>query len=201
MSIKAVTFDIDGVLLSGEWFSKKYSRDFAVDEKKFKAFFEGPFKKCKMGKADLKKEISKYLPKWNWTGGEDLFLESWFEYENKFDFELLEYIKKLRKKGFKCFIITGQEKYRLDYLKKRFGLESVFDEIFCSCELKAKKPSVKMFELIFKKLKKNFKLNKNEILFWDDNTKVIKMAEIFGFLAEKYINFLDFKKKIKKYNI
>lgn len=59
--IKAVLFDIDGVILEKNPFSKRLSQKFNVPMEKISPFFQQEFKLCSVGRADLKEEVKKYL--------------------------------------------------------------------------------------------------------------------------------------------
>jgi FMN phosphatase YigB (HAD superfamily) len=42
-------------------------------------------------------------------------------------------------------------------------------------------------------------MDKSEILFWDDLTENVEQAREFGYQAERYTDFKNFKEKMKQY--
>ena len=195
--IKVLIFDVDGVLINGDIFSKRFSKEYGISLDKINPFFNGPFKDCLIGKADLKEVIVPYLEKWGWEDGVDNFLDYWFSTEYSIDQELLKYIENCRKNGVKCVMATNQEKYRADYLFNKIGFANSFDKMYVSAHLGHKKTNVEFFN----KLLKDFEdVKKEEILFWDDDIENVKTARQSGINAELYTTFPDFKLKMKDYN-
>lgn len=195
--IKVLIFDADGVLINGDIFSKRFSKEYNIDISKINPFFDGPFKDCLVGKADLKEVIVPYLGEWGWKEGVDNFLEYWFSTEHSIDQELIDYIQEHRKNGIKCVMATNQEKYRADYLFNKIGFVNSFDKMYVSAHLGHKKINKEFFEKLVGDLDY---IKKDEILFWDDDIENIDIAKEFGINAELYITFEDFKQKMKDYS-
>lgn len=195
--IKVLIFDADGVLINGDIFSKRFSKEYNIDISKINPFFDGPFKDCLVGKADLKEVLAPYLEKWGWKDGVDNFLEYWFSTEHSIDQELINYIQEHRKNGIKCVIATNQEKYRADYLFNKIGFVNSFDKMYVSAHLGHKKTNKEFFEKLVNDLNS---IRKDEILFWDDDMENINTAKEFGINAELYTTFEDFKKKMDDYS-
>jgi putative hydrolase of the HAD superfamily len=191
--IKALLFDVDGVLVNGERFSVHLERNYGIDQNKTIAFFKGEFKECILGKKDLKKILPKYLKSWGWKKSVEDFLNYWFKSEHSINEELMDYIKKLKHKGFQCYIATNQEKYRIEYLLDKMGFADNFDKIYASSHLGFKKPDLKFFEKLFTDLKN---IEKDEILFWDNSIINVEAAQEFGIKAELYTDFADFENKM-----
>ena len=196
--IKVLIFDADGVLINGDIFSKRFSKEYNIDISKINPFFDGPFKDCLIGKADLKEAIIPYLEEWGWKDGVDNFLEYWFSTEHSIDHELIDYIQEYRKNGIKCVMATNQEKYRAEYLFNKIGFVNSFDKMYVSAHLGHKKTNKEFFEKLVNDLDG---IKKDEILFWDDDIENINTAKEFGINAELYTTFEDFKQKIKNYII
>ena len=196
MNIKVVLFDADGVMINGEMFSEHLERDFGVSKDIIAPFFKGPFRDCIIGNADLKEIILPYLKEWNWEGTVDEFLTYWFKSEHNIDMNLVKYISKLRDKGIKCYLVTNQEKYRVEYMLKEMDFQNVFDKIYASAHLGHRKPAQEFYEKMYADLGN---VQKDEILFWDDNEENIEQARIFGINAELYKNFEKFEGKMNEY--
>ena len=75
----------------------------------------------------------------------------------------------------------------------------VFDKIFSSAFIGYKKPAVIFFEKVYKEIQHSQKIQKDRILFWDDEQKNVDAARQFGFHAELYKNIAHFEKKIAEY--
>lgn len=196
--IKAIVFDWDKMVYHEPIrFSEYYSKRYKVPMNKQLEFFDGEFKDCLVGKLDMKEILSKkYLPKWGWTKGINEFLAMWFEY-GKIDREIMEIIKRLKKQKIICILATRNEKYRTDYIKKKYQLESLFDYIFSSCDIGFKKPDLRFY----KEILKNTKLKPEEIVIFDDRTEHIENPRNMGFISLLYKNKSQFKKDLAKIGI
>lgn len=191
--IKIVLFDIDGVIINGPNFSETLEKDYGLTVEKTWPFFSNEFADCTIGKKDLKQEISRYLPSWGWKKSTQDFIDYWFESDRELNHDLILFIQKLRKKGVKCIAATNQEKHRTEYLINKLGFTNIFDDILVSAHLGTKKPDITFFNKVWVKLNQP---KKNEVLFWDDREINIRVAKEFGYRAELYSTFSDFKKKM-----
>jgi len=52
--IKVVLFDVDGVLANSGPFSRCLERDYGITQQTMRPFFQGRFRECLVGNADLK---------------------------------------------------------------------------------------------------------------------------------------------------
>ena len=194
--IKAILFDADGVLINSERFSVHLARDYGIPAETTLPFFQGVFKECIVGNADLKEVIEPYLKEWGWQKSVDEFLDYWFKVEHKIDEELVNYIQGLRDQGIKCYLATNQEKYRVQYMFDQMGFEKCFDKVYASAHLGHRKPSVEFYSKVVEDLQT---VQKDEILFWDDTPENVDAAKRFGIQAEFYTSFADFKNKMRSY--
>lgn len=193
--IKAVLFDIDGVVLEKNPFSKRLSREFNVPIEKISPFFQREFKLCSAGKADLKEEIKKYLADWNWQRSVDELLTFWFNGEKTINEKIIETVKAMREKGIKCYLVSDQEKYRAEFLLNKIGLGKFFDGYFISCLTGFSKSEAEFFQNVIEKLNP---ITSQEIMFWDDDEKNLEPAKKVGIDAKFYQNFDEFEKEINK---
>jgi putative hydrolase of the HAD superfamily len=187
--IKTIIFDLDGMIHHSDgYFSINVAKQYGIGEEVISVFFKNEFKQCLIGKADLKEELKPYLEKWNFPGTVDEFMIGWFKF-GEFDKEILEYVKELQDRGFKCILLTNNEKYRMQAYENEL---SVFDKVLASCDVGFRKPSIEMFDKAFKEAN----CKKEEILFCDDKQKFVDIAKEYGFQTHLYENLEKFKKSI-----
>lgn len=195
--IKAILFDADGVLITGDKFINHAQRELNISPEMTAAFFKGKFKECLVGKADLKVEIAPYLQKWGWTKSPDEFLTLWFDVEHHTNKPLLRAIENLRKTKILCYVATNQEKYRSVYIKDYMKIQPLFDGFFASNEIGFCKPDKDFFTFIIDRIN----IKPEEILFWDDTPAHVEGAKEIGINAELYSDFENFKMKLKDYKL
>ncbi len=194
--IQSVIFDADGMIIDRTLrFSERFSREFDVPIGKMSGFFEGPFKKCRVGKADLRVELQPYLTLWKWKGTVDELLVYWLEGEGKPNKLFLTELETLRRNGVSCYLATDNEKYRSEHLKYTLGLEKLFDGVFSSADFGTVKSEVAFWEQVFVIVGDH--MRKDEVLVWDDDEQNIITAKTFGFNAELYTDFASYKNKMK----
>ena len=190
--IKCIVFDFDGmVYLTKEKFSERIARDFDIPPEEIKKFFQNEFANCQLGTADLKEELQKRLETWKWQGTVDELLEYWFS-DGDIDEEVLAFVAELRSRGLKCLICTNNEKYRLDYLRKKYNLDEKFNGIVASYEVNARKPD----ERIYQQVMDISGLNPEESMICDDKEENLKILRDRGFASFQYRDFESFKNKI-----
>lgn len=201
--IKAVIFDSDGMITYDPIFSKTYSEKYGISIDLINPFFEGPFKDCLVGKADLHMELENgWLEKWGWKGSIQEFLDYWFSVGGSPNTRILSTITKLRENGITCVLATNQEKYRAEYMISTFNYQQIFDTVFVSASVGYKKPYTDFFGAIFEHLQRiQPSLGKDEVLFWDDDIKNVQGAQNYGFLSEQYTEVDDYIEKMQSYNL
>jgi len=198
--IKAVIFDSDGMLTHGNRFSDTYVKDHDISMSEMDPFFNGPFKDCLIGKADLREELKKgWLEKWKWQGSVDNLLKYWFGTGNNLDKEVFETIKQITVPK---VLATNQEKYRTEYLNNEFGYDQVFNKIFSSAFVGAKKPNSEFFERIYVYFKElGPSIEKNEVLFWDDDVENVEGAGNYGFTSIQYWDYESYRSKMVEFEL
>lgn len=195
--IKAILIDGDGVIINKPMqFSQHLAKDFKVPLEGILPFFRNEFQLCLVGKADLKEAIKPYLDKWNWTKSVDDLLEYWFKNENYIDERITNWITECRSRGIQCYMHSNQEKYRTDYMINVMGLNKFVDGIFSSAYLGVKKPEQRFWQKVFDKIQP---VSKDEVVVWDDDEENVASAKEFGFKAEFYTDFGNFKDTMEKY--
>lgn len=186
--IKAIIFDADGMVVKGEKFSQKFSKDFNIPIEKISEFFEKEFPACRIGKNDLSVAIEPYLKEWEFSGTVKDVFNFWFEKCYYVDQDVLKFIEQFKAESKICILATNQEKHRLSFFKKEMGLEKVFDHIICSCEVGYTKKEPEFLNKICQLIPE---IKKEEILFFDDTESNIEAVKNFGFQAKLYKNLED----------
>ena len=194
--IKALLFDLDGVIANSEPFSKQLALHYGISRDATTYFFRGRFLDCLVGKADLKEELEVLLPVWGWRKSTEEFLHEWFLYEHRLNEQLLSFIEQLRSQGIRCYVATNQEQYRTAYALNEMELGKRFDGIFSSAHIGYMKSDPAFFENVLQQLSG---IQAHEVLFWDDSPDNIAMAQQVGLQAEVYTTFADFVEKMEGY--
>jgi len=193
--LKTILFDVDGVIIKRKrYFSECFSQEFGVPMDTMFAFFENEFQQCLVGKADLKKELSKYALQWGWEKSVDELLVYWFSRESEIDDRIMESLQAIRKRGIRCYLATNNETYRATYLLNALGLRERVDGIFASHDLGWLKTKKEFWEAVHVSLGKG---DKNQVLVWDDDERNIQSAARFGFHAEHFTSFTEYQKKMR----
>jgi putative hydrolase of the HAD superfamily len=183
--IKAILFDADGVVLKprDKYFTDRLrAQGIDLSKESEGQFFKNEYKKVVVGKADLKEEVSKYLAAWGWAGSVDELLHFWFSYEDKFDEEVLDFVDELRPKGVKCYLASDHSRYRADDFMRKGEIKDRFDGYFFSGYVGFTKEEPEFFEHVLNELK----LNKDEVLFVDDDPENVEVAKNFGIRGVSY---------------
>lgn len=112
--------------------------------------------------------------------------------------QTIEFVKKLREKGYHTFILSNAPLEIPDFLEEMKVLQ-YFDGKVISAVEKLSKPDIRIYELLLKR----FNLVPEECLFIDDRSENIESAikcGINGYIFN-YNEFDKFLEEIKKYNI
>lgn len=198
--IKAVLFDIDGVVLRPriEYFSEKLVREKGIPLEKTLPFFKRPYQLCIIDKANLREELEKVLPRWGWEGSVDELIRYWFEGEKEVNQDVLREAQKLRERGIVCYLASDIESLRAGYLLDEVELNEQFDGSFFSCDLRRTKDEPEFFEKVVKELGKEA-IEPGDIVFWDDDEKNVEAARGVGIKAELFESVDGYREKMRGY--
>lgn len=193
--LKTIFFDCDGVVIARrQRFLQRFAQEYDVPENKIWPFFQNEFLRCEIGKADLKQELKKYLPKWEYKQPVEDLLDFWFKGESEIDKVILDYIQSLRAQGIACYLATNNEKYRSMYLMSHLKLGEAFDEFFTSAHLGYFKNQEEFWQQAY-----DYKMGgKHEILVVDDSQEVVDAAKKFGFYSHFYHGLDDLQTYIEQ---
>ncbi len=89
--------------------------------------------------------------------------------------QTLEFIKNLKSKGYKIFILSNMCKEIVDILHNFLDLK-LFDNVIFSCEIGLRKPDIQFYKMALKK----FNVAAKDCIFIDDNIKNLTPFEELG---------------------
>ena len=187
MNYKAILFDVDGVVITSDYFANYYSKLKDIPVQIMIDFFMGEFQDCLINKKDLLEVLPKYLEDWKFEGTAQDFLQSWFKYESIIDQSLITEVQKLRQQGIKCVLATNQEKHRANYLWNNLNLKDYFDEIYDSAKVGYKKPDPNFYKFILGQIN----CNPQEVLYFDDTLSLINESSKLGIKSIHYKSISD----------
>lgn len=113
-----------------------------------------------------------------------------------FDYEVIDIIKKLRKKYKLGLISNGGADYIRTTLQNN-DLEILFDEVLISAEIGMLKPDLKIYKYMLDKLK----LEPQETVFIDDHKNNIEAAQTLGMFGIIYTTCNNLKKQLNRIDI
>jgi putative hydrolase of the HAD superfamily len=197
MPFKAILFDVDGMVITSKRFSDQMQEQYGISWDKMKPFFNGPFQLCKVGKADLKEELSTVMSEWGWAGTVESLMEFWFTGGLEVNERMTNLVSELRENGTRCYLSTNQEKYRLAFLRDEVGLGSLFDDIFSSCEIGRTKDEPVFFDHVCAVLREQDPSTEpGDILFNDDHEENLAAARGCGLQTHLYKDFDAFEQLV-----
>lgn len=181
--IRAVIFDLNGVFLESRLLSDRMEEVYGVPSNKFRSALKEAMTKVREPKAfTIYKLLAPYFTEWKLKLTEKEFLEFWFSGE-KLSLELLSYVKELRNKGLKVYILSNNFKERTEYYRKHFlQIFEAVNKAYFSLETGFIKPNEEAFRNV---LEEN-KLNPEDCIFFDDSEKNVDVANSIGIHALKY---------------
>ncbi len=182
--MKAMIFDADGVIIRPEtWFFVPAEKVYGIPKQLFLEFIYGTFQRCTTGELELLEILPPLLERWGVKISAAEFVQAWVEHEHHLDTVLLEQIQQVRASGIPCYLATNQERNRAVYLKNQMKLENMFDGLFISSEIGARKPDA----VFYQHVQKTLQLEPKDILFWDDSSTNVEAAIACGWHGEVFV--------------
>lgn len=187
---RALFFDVDGVLVDGyhsnparvrAW-DKDMLSEIGVDPERLRQefTFDVFVKKVIIGQMGFVEALDRYLPSIGYKKGGMAFAHYWLEKDSVLNIPVVEIARKLKATGdCRLYIATNQEHLRAMWLWGKLGLGEIFDDIFYSARLGARKPEEKFFEHVSRSIGEQTEAP----LFFDDTPKVIDAARAHGWEA------------------
>jgi len=187
--IKAVLFDVDGVLIRvphyfGTELEGRGYKDAAEWLRKY--FHDGDHYPCLEGKGDLKERIEPYLRGFGWEHSVDEYFRQQLEFEGSFlDGEMMGIVAELRGRGMKCLLATDQEEHRLRFLLEEMDFRNLFDGCFVSCRIGCRKIDDGFWAHVARELADEG-IEPAEAAFFDDLQDNVDVALRAGIQAELF---------------
>ena len=88
---------------------------------------------------------------------------------------MIRFVKKIRSKGIKTAVLSNTIESHLRVIRNPLGYKA-FDVVISSCRVGARKPEIKIYKILLKKLKAKAK----ECIFIDDLNENLKPAKKLG---------------------
>jgi len=186
--IKAMLFDIDGVLMHHKaWFSVSARRErYRDSDAILTEFHEGPLNvECDRGRKDPLVEIGPFLERFGWEGDAAAYFAERYAFERRFiDHAMIRKAGSLRERGLRTYIGSNQNHHRKAFLLEAMNLAEHFDDCFFSCDLGRVKPETEYWEKVLARINAaSDPLRPQELLFLDDRMENIASARSFGMEA------------------
>lgn len=103
-----------------------------------------------------------------------------------------EYIKRLKKKGYRLFLLTNITEDSFNYINSVINLDDIFSGGIYSYQEHLLKLDYGIYNLILDK----YNLNKEETVFFDDKEKNVIAANEIGLKAFKFTSIADISRNI-----
>ena len=198
--IKAICFDLDGVyFLNGKSnFVKALEKIGVLEEEAKRVFLKSDQmnKLYKLGKMTDEEYWNWALSEWNLNLSVkeivDLLIKGYETNDNA-----VEYVRKVRKAGFKTLICSNNFPARINGLQERFGFLNDFDVIVLSYDVGIDRPNKEIFQQLIKKSG----VQANEIVYSDDDDTKMLGAQELGINTFLYTDFDAFVQHLESLGV
>jgi FMN phosphatase YigB (HAD superfamily) len=167
MTIQAICFDADGVVVNPQMQFSKHLEAHGISPQMTQEFFRGVFNDCLVGKTNLAEVLPPFLKDWGWKDSVSEFIDTWLLKDHVIDACLMNVVQRLRQNGMVCCLATSQERNPPEYAKTQMNFQNTFDRLFFSCEIGWQKPHHAYYQYI----EETLSLPKQSVLLWDDAYK------------------------------
>lgn len=193
--IKNIIFDVGGILFddSKESINKLLGKD---STNIYKAAYGQDFKKCLLGQITVQEHLNNLKSKPDFNDIKFILTKEYLPKSYPLLEENFNYIKALKDKGYKLFLLTNITEDSYNYINETININSIFNGGIYSYQEHLIKPNPEIYELIIKR----FNLNKNETIFFDDKEKNVKAAKETGLKSIVFTSLQDIKDNINSKN-
>ena len=190
--IKNIILDIGGILFddSKENIEKVLNKNCDLIYKN--AYGNDSFRKCLLGYKTVDEHIKSLANVNDFEDIEYILSKENLNITYPLMNENLEYVKKLKEKGYKLYLLTNITEDSYNYINNIINIKSIFDGGIYSYQEHLIKPNPDIYNLIIDR----FNLNKEETIFFDDRTKNIIAAQNEGIKGVVFKSIEDIKNNI-----
>ncbi|MDP3883121.1 MAG: HAD-IA family hydrolase [Candidatus Staskawiczbacteria bacterium] len=182
--IKAVIFDLNGVIVKSSALSARFQEKFGVSEDKFYPALKEIMAKIRKPYAgDSFVYFEPYFKNWGVNLTKEEFFDFWFSAEKEVP-EMIELVKEIKQKGIKLFVLSNNFMERASYYEENFYSFKIFDKIYYSWQTGFVKPDLKAYKHLLSE--NNLKLD--ECVYFDDSRENIEAAKSLGIKAFLFEN-------------
>ena len=194
-NITTIIFDLGGIFLKNIFRALFIDliNEHGVELSTLRNAFGPNFQQWKLGKIEEKEFWQRFSRDAHLKGVSADHLMEKIREKVAADEEMLSYARDLKKR-FKLIAASNNTKELGHDAIQRFKLDTLFDTIYLSCDMRLSKPDRQFFDYILKKEK----LRAEECLFVDDKETITRAAQRLGFLVITFRNKGEFERDIQK---
>ena len=190
--IKNIVLDVGGVIFddSKQNIQKLLNKNC---DNIYKIAYGSGFKKCLLGEISVQEHINSLKDEKDFNDisyilKKENLIKSYPLIKNNF-----EYIKDLRKRGYKLFLLTNITEDSYNYINELFNINEKFDGGIYSYQEHLIKPDYDIYNLLINR----FNLNKDETIFFDDKEKNVKAANEVGIKSYVFTSINDIESNLE----
>lgn len=190
--IKNIVLDVGGVIFddSKQNIQKLLNKNC---DNIYKIAYGSGFKKCLLGEISVQENINSLKDEKDFNDisyilKKENLIKSYPLIKNNF-----EYIKDLRKRGYKLFLLTNITEDSYNYINELININEKFDGGIYSYQEHLIKPDYDIYNLLINR----FNLNKDETIFFDDKEKNVKAANEVGIKSYVFTSINDIESNLE----
>ncbi|HCJ32498.1 MAG TPA: hypothetical protein DHV70_06400 [Firmicutes bacterium] len=190
--IKNILLDVGGVIFddSKQNIQKLLNKNC---DNIYKIAYGSGFKKCLLGEISVQEHINSLKDEKDFNDisyilKKENLIKSYPLIKNNF-----EYIKDLRKRGYKLFLLTNITEDSYNYINELININEKFDGGIYSYQEHLIKPDYDIYNLLINR----FNLNKDETIFFDDKEKNVKAANEVGIKSYVFTSINDIESNLE----
>lgn len=194
--IRNIILDIGGVICDDGY--RNLSKVLNIREEQGKEIakiaYGGDFKKCLLGERAIIEHIKNLQKKHPELATEIEYILAHQNYKETFPViqETLDLVLKLKREGYKIYILSNITKESFEYFIKVIEFEKHFDGGAYSYQEAVGKPNTELYERLIKK----YNLKKEECIFFDDKQKNVEAGNRLGIKSIQFSSIEDIKNNL-----